>query len=88
MTNVNWLRLRSVSLSYTFPQSILKKLKVVKGLTATATGTNLFLWTNYKGMDPETSAAGAGAVGSSSVAMDYCGIPSLKGFSFGINVTF
>ncbi|MDR3350344.1 MAG: SusC/RagA family TonB-linked outer membrane protein [Prevotellaceae bacterium] len=88
MTNTNWLRLRSVSLSYSLPESVLRKLKVVKNLTATVTGTNLLLWTNYKGMDPETSAAGSGAVGSSSVGIDYCGIPALAGVSFGLNLTF
>jgi TonB-linked SusC/RagA family outer membrane protein len=88
MTNTNWLRLRTVSLSYSLPQQCLNKIKVIKGLTATLTGNNLLLWTNYKGMDPETSAAGSGAVGSSSVGIDYCGIPALSGISFGINLTF
>jgi TonB-linked SusC/RagA family outer membrane protein len=87
LTKVNWLRLRTVSLSYTFPQSLLGKQKVVKGLTATATGTNLLLLTNYKGMDPETSASGTGR-GSGGIGIDYCGVPALAGFSFGINVTF
>ena len=88
MTNTNWLRLRSVSLSYTLPNSILNKQNFIKGVTATLTGTNLLLWTNYKGMDPETSAAGSGAIGSSSVGIDYCGIPALAGVSFGLNITF
>lgn len=88
MTETNWLRLRSVSLSYTLPQSTINKLKVIKGLTATVTGNNLLLWTNYKGMDPETSAAGSGAVGSSSVGIDYCGVPALSGISFGLKITF
>ena len=88
MTNTNWLRLRSVSLSYTFPQQMLAKTKFIKGLSATLTGTNLLLLTNYKGMDPETSAAGAGAVGSSSVGIDYCGVPATAGVSFGVNITF
>jgi hypothetical protein len=39
-------------------------------------------------MDPETSAAGSGAIGSSSVGIDYNGIPALSGVSFGLNVTF
>jgi outer membrane receptor protein involved in Fe transport len=88
ITDVNWLRLRSVSLSYSLPESILRKLKVVKNLTATVTGTNLFVWTNYKGMDPETSAAGSGIVGPTSVGIDYCGVPALAGVSFGLNLTF
>jgi len=88
MTKTNWLRLRSVTLSYSLPNETLKRLKGIKGVTATLTGTNLWLWTNYKGMDPETSAAGSGAIGSSSVGIDYNGIPALSGVSFGLNVTF
>jgi len=88
MTTTNWLRLRNVTLSYSLPESIVKRVKGIKGATATVTGTNLWLWTNYKGMDPETSAAGSGAVGSSSVGIDYNGIPALSGVSFGLNVTF
>jgi TonB-linked SusC/RagA family outer membrane protein len=88
MTNTSWLRLRTISLSYSLPQQLLAKQKVIKGLTATLTGNNLLLFTNYKGMDPETSAAGSGAVGSSSVGIDYCGIPALSGVSFGLNITF
>lgn len=88
MTETNWLRLRTISLSYALPSTVLKRTKAIKGLTATVTGTNLWLWTNYKGMDPETSAAGSGAVGSSSVGIDYNGLPALAGMTFGINVTF
>jgi len=88
MTNTNWLRLRTVSLAYSLPDAVLNRIRAIKGLTATLTGTNLLLWTNYKGMDPETSAAGAGAIGSSSVGIDYNGIPALSSVSFGLNVTF
>jgi TonB-linked outer membrane protein, SusC/RagA family/TonB-dependent outer membrane receptor, SusC/RagA subfamily, signature region len=83
MTNTNWLRLRSVSLSYRFPQNLLQRTDFIKDVTATLTGTNLLLFTNYKGMDPETSAAG-----SSSVGIDYNGVPSTSGISFGLNITF
>src|SRR5690606_26061847 len=51
ITSVNWLKLRSVSLSYDF-SGILKSQRIIKGLSATAVGTNLFTWTNYDGMDP------------------------------------
>ena len=88
ITKTNWLRLRALSLSYSLSDNILKGQNVVKGVTATVSGTNLWLWTNYKGMDPEASAAGSGVVGSSSAGMDYCGVPSTAGVSFGINITF
>ncbi|ANI88017.1 SusC/RagA family protein [Arachidicoccus ginsenosidimutans] len=86
ITSVNWLKLRSVSLTYDF-SDFLKGQKVIKGLSATATGTNLFTWTNYKGMDPEVSAGG-GTGGSGSTGIDYLGVPAVASFTFGINLTF
>lgn len=88
MVNTNWLRLRSVSLSYDLSRKILSNINFLERLTATVTGTNLLLFTNYKGMDPETSAAGSGIAGSSSVGIDYNGVPSSAGISFGLNLTF
>ena len=86
--DVNWLRLRAISLAYALPQSLLSKAGFIKSASVTATGTNLLLWTNYSGVDPETSAAGAGVIGSGSVGIDYAGIPSTAGVTFGINVKF
>lgn len=86
ITSVNWLKLRSVSLLYDF-SDVLKNQKVIKGLTATVVGTNLFTWTNYKGMDPEVSAAG-GTGGSGSTGIDYLGVPAVASFTFGVNIKF
>ncbi|MGL5787438.1 MAG: SusC/RagA family TonB-linked outer membrane protein [Bacteroidales bacterium] len=88
LTDVNWLRLRSLALTYSIPQSFLQKLKVVQQAELSFTANNVFVITNYKGMDPEVSAGGAGVVGAGSAGIDYCGIPSTRTFSFGINVTF
>jgi len=88
MTKTNWLRLRTISVSYALPENVIKKQKVLKGFSVTLTGTNLFLWTNYKGLDPEASAAGSGVTGSTSVGIDYCGVPATAGVSLGLNVTF
>ena len=85
---VNWLRLRSVNLTYDLPQSLLANSKAIKGVSFNANATNLFLITNYTGMDPETSAAGAGVIGSGSVGVDYAGVPNTKGFTFGVNLKF
>ncbi|MCI1682220.1 MAG: SusC/RagA family TonB-linked outer membrane protein [Bacteroides sp.] len=90
ITKTNWIRLRSISLSYDFGD-LLKKTRmqgIIKGLSATITGTNLFVITNYKGMDPETCVSGSGTGGSGSAGIDYCGVPATAGMSFGINVTF
>jgi len=86
ITKTNWLKLRSVSLTYDFTPMI-RGQKVFKSLTATAVGTNLLTWTNYKGMDPEVSAAG-GTGGSGSQGIDYLGVPAVRTFTFGLNASF
>jgi ferric enterobactin receptor len=86
ITSVNWVKLRSLSLTYDFT-GILKNKKIFKELSATAIGTNLITWTNYKGMDPEVSAAG-GTGGSGSTGIDYLGVPAVATFTFGVNMTF
>ena len=87
MTKTNWIRLRSLSLSYDFT-NLLRNQTVIKGLTASVAGYNLGLWTNYKGMDPEVSVSGSGTGGSGSMGIDYCGVPATRNVTFGINVTF
>lgn len=87
MKEVNSLRLRTVSLSYEMPKSLLAKSKFIQRAVFTATANNLLLFTNYDG-DPEVAAAGSGVVGSSSVGIDYCGVPATASFAFGVNLTF
>jgi TonB-linked SusC/RagA family outer membrane protein len=86
ITSVNWLKLRSLVLSYDFT-NLIKKQKVLKRLVVNVTGNNLFTWTNYKGMDPEVSTAN-GTGGSGATGIDYNSVPSTSSFTFGINLTF
>jgi hypothetical protein len=85
---VNWMRLRSLSLTYNLPQGMFSNMKWVKNASLSLNGNNLLLFTNYTGMDPETSAAGAGVIGSGSVGIDYGGIPSTSGLGVSLNVKF
>jgi len=50
--DASYLRLKTVSLSYTLP---FKKGKTFKDMTFTLTGDNLALWTAYNGFDPDVS---------------------------------
>ena len=86
ITDVNWLKIRNLSLSYDFTP-LLKKQKVIKHLSVSFTGNNLATWTNYKGMDPEVSVAG-GAGGAGATGIDYCSVPTTSSFTFGLNITF
>lgn len=86
--DVNWVKLRSLNLSYDFT-GLIKNQKIIKGLSATISGGNLWYWSNYKGgMDPEVAAVGSGVGGSGSVGIDYCGVPSQRTLSFGVNIKF
>ena len=87
ITKVNSLRMRTISISYALPQSILKRQNVLKNVSFSLAANNLLLFTNYNG-DPEVAAAGSGVGGSSSVGFDYCGVPATAGATFGVNLTF
>lgn len=77
----SWVRLREVSLSYTLP----KITKYLNGLTIYATGRNLWLSTDYQGVDPETSLTGAG---SSIGGFDYFNMPGARSYIVGLRTNF
>ncbi len=87
ITKVNSLRLRTISLSYSLPKSLLEKTKAFKSAVVTASAHNLLLFTNYNG-DPDVCAAGGGVGGSSSYGFDYFCVPNTASFTFGVNLTF
>ena len=87
ITNVKSLRLRTISLSYDVPRSLLARTKYLKRASITASANNLLLFTNYDG-DPEVAASGAGIGGSSSVGFDYCGVPATRQYALGVNLVF
>ena len=49
---VNFIRLKQITLGYTLPKTVAKKIGLT-GLRVFATAENLFLLTNYSGIDPE-----------------------------------
>ncbi len=80
----SWVRLREVSLSYAFPATLLQKTKFIKTASLALTGRNLFLSTNYSGIDPETNLTGA----SNDFGEDYFNMPNTKSYGFNLTVTF
>ena len=87
ITKVNSLRLRTISLGYEIPKSLLMKTHFIKAASVSLSLNNILLFTNYDG-DPEVAASGSGVGGSSSVGFEYCGVPSTASFSFGVNLKF
>ncbi len=75
--DVSYLRLKDIQLSYTLPAKWLKKTFISK-MQVYANGQNLLTWTNFRGLDPETS--------------DYLQYnvehPNVRIISFGVNASF
>lgn len=80
----DFLRLQNISLGYTFPASALNKVKL-NSLKVYVQAQNLLTFTEYSGLDPETSTAFSTATG---FGEDFNGNPQQKVISGGIKVGF
>jgi TonB-linked SusC/RagA family outer membrane protein len=54
--NSSFLRMRDVRLGYNLPKNLLNRVKYVSGMNLYVQGSNLFMWTNWRGYDPEAGA--------------------------------
>jgi hypothetical protein len=79
--DVDWVRLRDLTLSYHL--EIDSKYTAIDYIDFRFTGRNLWLSTNYNGVDPETSLTGAG---SNVGGFDYFNNPGTRSYLFGISV--
>lgn len=86
--DVNWLRLRDITLSYSLPASFFRSVKALKGLSVFATGNDLLLFTNYNGADPAVNGVTAGSRGVGAYAFDYGNVGTPKAFNFGLRASF
>jgi TonB-linked SusC/RagA family outer membrane protein len=79
----SFLRLKTVSLGYNIPKTMLDKVKI-KTARIFLSGQNLYTWTKYKGLDPEVSTYNSVLTGG----FDYSAYPRARTIAFGANVTF
>ena len=78
----SFIRCSDVTIGYSLPKSLLKKLTLNK-VRVYASASNLFILTHYSGYDPEVDVQ-SGLTPS----MDYNRYPRARTFSCGVNVTF
>jgi TonB-linked SusC/RagA family outer membrane protein len=86
--NVNWLKLRDVTLSYTLPEKVSHVIKGLKSLSVFVTGNDLILFSNYEGADPSVIANNPGSVGVGSYGFDYGSPATPLSASFGLRARF
>jgi TonB-linked SusC/RagA family outer membrane protein len=84
VTDASWIRLRSLSISYSLPQKAIPG-KVIKNASFAVTGNNLWLYTKYYGLDPESVSADSGSNVDGSAGFTY---PAARTILFSINVGF
>ena len=84
--DASWVRLRSLSLTYSFPSSMLSKTKVLRGVSVSLTGNNLWLSTDYSGFDPESSSFTAG--NNASEGFSGFTYPGVRSFLATLNLQF
>jgi TonB-linked SusC/RagA family outer membrane protein len=73
LENGNYLRLQQLSLKYSLPKSLVKKVRL-SDVTLLLSGTNLFTLTNFEYYDP--------------ASVDMWTYPTMKTYTLGINVSF
>ena len=84
--NIKTLRLRDVTLRYDLPQSLLAKSKVINGLGMFVTFTDVFLLTNYSGMDPDTNGNNPSTSGAGGYGIDYGSMGRPLGVNMGLSI--
>lgn len=83
--DINWLRLRDISLSYNF---LNKKTKYLRSLSGFVTINDLVLITNYTGSDPQVNGNTSGSRGVGAFGFDYGNIGTPVSINFGIKAAF
>ncbi len=80
----SFLRLSTLTLGYTLPATLTKKVNI-QSLRFYVTGYNVFVLTNYSGFDPEVSTRRKTAL---TPGVDYSAYPRSRQLVFGLNLNF
>ncbi|RYY27717.1 MAG: SusC/RagA family TonB-linked outer membrane protein [Sphingobacteriaceae bacterium] len=84
--NINWVRLKDITLSYKIPEKLLHRQNVFKYASVFVTATDVFLLTNYSGADPDVNGTNSGTLGSGAAGYDYGTLPNPRVISLGLRV--
>jgi ferric enterobactin receptor len=77
-------------LSYSFDKKLLSKLtgNMVSALSVYAAGTDLFVLTNYSGIDVSGNGTSSAVGGTGGVGFDMLSLGAPRGLACGLNITF
>lgn len=78
------IRMREISLSYSFPKTLLEKTKFIQGLDVSLVGRNLFFFKKDAPFDPDAVLS----VGNNNQGVDVFGMPTTRNIGFNLKFTF
>ena len=81
--DINWLRMRDITLSYRMPSEVLQRTKVFSSISMYLTVTDAFMITNYTGADPAVNGLNASSGGAGGTGFDYGVLSTPRGFNLG-----
>ena len=76
--DASFLRFRDLKVGYTLPKSMLSKTKFISGANLFIQGSNLFMWTKWRGPDPEAGG----------VNLNISEFPNPKSLTAGLDINF
>mgnify|MGYP003520282283 FL=1 len=77
LENASFMRMKNLTVSYTFPTRLMKKTGFMEGAKIFFVGRNLLTVTDYKGYDPEVDTS-----------FQLGNYPNTKQYSFGLELSF
>lgn len=83
----SYLRMQTLTLGYTLPKKIMKKIKLDK-IRVYGQVSNVFTLTGYSGLDPQVRTDDSGNSKDRNMGTDYGSYGMPRQFIFGLNVTF
>lgn len=83
LSNGSYIRMKTVSLGYTLPKSVVTKVKLQR-VRLFMNAYNLFLITKYKGWDPEVNSDYQS--GNINLGVDFYSAPQPRTITFGFNI--
>ncbi len=86
--DVNWVRLRDITLNYQVPTNWLAAHRLFRAASIGVTATDLFMWTNYTGGDPGVNGTTVATGGSGSMGIDFGNLPIPKTYNLKVSIGF
>ncbi len=84
----SYTRLKNLQVGYTVPKALSQKYGLAN-VRIYFSGTNLFTWTKYSGMDPEMSVSNNSTTdGDKANGIDWGTYPAAKSYNVGVNISF